>query len=93
MTEPENGGRAEAYQALRDSEELHRATLGHISDAVFVTDDDGTFTFVCPNVDVIFGYAPAEVHAMGRISRLLGPDLFDQFLFAQYFAATFDKCE
>ena len=77
MTEPENGGRAEAYQALRDSEELHRATLGHISDAVFVTDDDGAFTFVCPNVDVIFGYAPAEVHAMGRIGRLLGSDLFD----------------
>jgi PAS domain S-box-containing protein len=45
---------------------------------VFVTDDEGAFTFVCPNVDVIFGYAPDEVHAMGRISRLLGESLFDR---------------
>jgi PAS domain S-box-containing protein len=77
MSEPENGGRARAYQALRESEELHRATLSHISDAVFLTTDDGVFTFVCPNVDVIFGYGPDEVHAMGQISRLLGDALFE----------------
>jgi PAS domain S-box-containing protein len=77
MSDPTNGGRAQAYQALRDSEELHRATLEHISDAVFLTDDDGVFAFVCPNVDVIFGYQPDEVHAMRRISRLLGERLFD----------------
>jgi PAS domain S-box-containing protein len=76
MSEGTNGGRAEAFQALRDSEELHRATLGSISDAVFLTDDEGIFTFVCPNVDVIFGYVPDEVRAMRRISRLLG-ELFD----------------
>jgi two-component system, LuxR family, sensor kinase FixL len=70
------GGRAEAFQALRESEELHRVTLENISDAVFLTDDEGRFTFICPNVDVIFGYAPDEVRAMGRISRLLGEGLF-----------------
>ena len=48
MGEPTNGGRAQAYQALRESEELHRATLSNISDAVFLTDDEGVFTFVCP---------------------------------------------
>ena len=72
-----NGGRDRAFEALRTSEELHRATLGNISDAVFLADDDGVFTYVCPNVDVIFGYTPDEVQAMGRIGRLLGEDLFD----------------
>lgn len=78
MDGPTNGGRARAYQALHDSEELHRITLSSISDAVFLTDDDGAFTFICPNVDVIFGYAPDEVQAMSRISRLLGENLFDR---------------
>jgi PAS domain S-box-containing protein len=73
-----NGGRDRAFEALRASEELHRATLTSISDAVFLTDDEGVFKFVCPNVDVIFEYAPDEVHAMGRIGRLLGDNLFDR---------------
>src|SRR5262245_41804546 len=73
-----NGGRAQAFQALRESEELHRATLSNISDAVFVTDDEGIFTFVCPNVDIIFGYVPDEVHAMRHIHQLLGGNLFDR---------------
>jgi PAS domain S-box-containing protein len=45
---------------------------------VFLTDDEGVFTFICPNVDVIFGYVPDEVQAMGRIDRLLGEKLFDR---------------
>jgi PAS domain S-box-containing protein len=77
MSGTTNGGRARGYEALRESEELHRATLSSISDAVFVTDDDGMFTYVCPNVDVIFGYMPDEVQAIGRLSRFLGEDLFD----------------
>jgi PAS domain S-box-containing protein len=64
-------------QALRESEELHRITLINMSDAVFITDDEGGFTFVCPNADVIFGYTQEEVRGMGRISRLLGCDLID----------------
>jgi len=77
MSGPTNGGRARAYQDLRESEELHRITLSSMSDAVFLTDDDGRLTFVCPNVDVIFGYAPDEVHAM-TLGRLLGENLFDR---------------
>lgn len=61
--------------ALRESEELHRITLMSMSDAVFMTNDDGVFTFICPNVDVIFGYAHDEVRAMEKISRLLGREL------------------
>ena len=56
-------------QALRESEELHRITLLSMSDAVFITDDSGVFTFICPNVDVIFG--PAED------VRAHGADLLD----------------
>jgi len=84
MHEYTNGGRSRALQELRESEELHRLTLSNISDAVFLTDDSGEFTFICPNVDVIFGYVPDEVRAMGRIGRLLGDGLFDQ---AQLLAA------
>jgi PAS domain S-box-containing protein len=78
MSGPTDGGRDRAYRALAESEELHRATLSNISDAVFLTDDEGVFTFICPNVDVIFGYVPDEVQAMGRIEGLLGPNLFDR---------------
>ena len=66
MGGPENGGKTQAFEALRASEELHRATLSNISDAVFMADDTGKFTFVCPNVDVIFGYTPDEVFAHER---------------------------
>ncbi len=63
-------------EALRDSEELHRTVLSNISDAVFVTDDTGAFTFICPNVDFIFGYSFQEVQVFGTISKLMGNDLF-----------------
>ncbi len=77
MSDPTNGGRERAYKELRQSEELHRATLENISDAVFLTNDQDHFTFICPNVDVIFGYSPDEVHTMSRINVLLGDNLFD----------------
>ena len=64
-------------EALRESEELHRLTLLSMSDAVFITTDEGAFTFICPNVDVIFGYCEDEVRAMDRISQLLGRDLIE----------------
>lgn len=67
-----------AAQALRESEELHRITLMNMSDAVFITTDAGAFTFICPNVDVIFGYSHDEVRAMGGITRLLGRELIDR---------------
>ena len=77
MAGPTNGGRSRAMHALRDSDDLHRAVLANISDAVFLTDGDGHFTFVCPNVDVIFGFVPDEVFAMANIANLLGKDLFE----------------
>ena len=63
--------------ALRESEELYRITLLNMSDAVFITTNEGIFTFICPNVGVIFGYGPDEVRALERISRLLGGELIE----------------
>ena len=77
MSDSINGGQS-ATLTLRESEELHRVTLSQISDAVFLTDDVGAFTFICPNVNVIFGYVPDEVRALGRIASLLGENLFDR---------------
>lgn len=74
----ENERREKAEAALRESEELHRVTLSSISDAVFITDDDGRFTYVCPNVHVIFGYDRDEARALGSIDKLVGSDLFSR---------------
>lgn len=64
--------------ALRESEELYRITLGNISDAVFVTDESGNLRFICPNVDVIFGFSESEVAAMGNLSQLFHGDVIDE---------------
>lgn len=64
-------------EKLRESEELHRITIESISDAVFITDDDGNFTYICPNAKHIFGYSFDEIQAFGAIRRLLGEDIFD----------------
>ncbi len=63
---------------LKESEEIHRITLSNISDAVFITDDAGKFSFICPNVSVIFGYSFQETQEFNNISMLLGDDLFDR---------------
>jgi PAS domain S-box-containing protein len=62
---------------LRESEELHRITLQNISDAVFITDENGMFTFICPNVGSIFGYSHKTVKSLKNISQILGKNLFD----------------
>ncbi len=59
-------------RALRESEELHRITLENINDPVFITDANGRFTFICPNVSHILGYSVDEIQAMGNISACVG---------------------
>ena len=63
-------------QALQESEELHRITLSNISDAVFITDDRGDFTYICPNCNRNFGYEICQVKKLGNISKLLGKRIF-----------------
>ena len=60
---------------LRESEALHQFILSSISDAVFITDEAGQFTYICPNVDVIWEHTPPEVAQFGQIGRLLGSSL------------------
>ena len=69
---------AQTIRELRRSEELHRVTLAHMTDTVLLTDADGQFTYVCPNVHFIFGYTADEIHDQGTIDELLGEDLFDR---------------
>jgi len=74
----EVGERLRLEEELRESEELHRVTLNNMTDTVLVTDDDGEFTYVCPNVHFIFGYSVEELYEFGSIGELLGGDLFDR---------------
>jgi PAS domain-containing protein len=61
-----------AEDSLRESEELHRITLSSISDTVLITDDSDVFTYVCPNVNVIFGYSKEEVASSKRSTGCSG---------------------
>jgi PAS domain S-box-containing protein len=63
--------------ARGEMESLFMETLSSISDAVFVTDDSGALTFICPNVHFIFGWTQDEVERMGNISHLLGDGWLD----------------
>ncbi|ADJ13455.1 bacterio-opsin activator domain-containing protein [Halalkalicoccus jeotgali] len=69
--------RVELAEELTRSEQLHRVTLNNMTDTVLVTDDEGRFTYVCPNVHFIFGYTVSEIRELGTIEELLGPELFD----------------
>lgn len=69
--------RKRAENNLRESEHLYRTTLSNISDAVFITNDEGKLTFICPNVEILFGYTTEEVAQLEYIDDLLGKDLFD----------------
>ena len=70
--------RAALEEELRRSERPHRITLNNMTDTVLVTDDAGEFTYICPNVHFIFGYAAEEVRELGTIDALLGDGLFDR---------------
>ena len=43
---------------------------------MFITDDEGAFTFICSNVPIVLGYTVEEIAAMGNISMLFGKRLF-----------------
>ncbi|MFB6122264.1 MAG: bacterio-opsin activator domain-containing protein [Haloferacaceae archaeon] len=70
--------RVDLERELRQSEELHRVTLNNMTDTVLITDEDGEYTYVCPNVHFIFGYTADEIRELGTIGDLLGADLFDR---------------
>lgn len=65
-------------QSRRPSQELHELVLSNISDAVFITDEAGRFTYICPNVHTIFGRTVDETASLGSIQGLLGDFSFDR---------------
>ncbi len=64
-------------EALRESEELHRITIENIFDPVFITDDQGNFTYICSNVKSNLGYLVDEIKNMGNIFEFIGYNMFD----------------
>ncbi|SFG45799.1 PAS domain S-box-containing protein [Halopelagius inordinatus] len=84
--------RVELARELRASEELHRVTLNNMTDTVLITDDEGEFTYVCPNVHFIFGYTDAEIRELGTIDELLGEDLFEEAELAESGVLTNVEC-
>ncbi|UTF53818.1 bacterio-opsin activator domain-containing protein [Natronosalvus rutilus] len=83
--------RVETIRELRRSEELHRVTLAHMTDTVLLTDEEGRFTYVCPNVHFIFGYTAAEIHELGTIDALLG-EFYDEEALAERGVLTNVEC-
>jgi PAS domain S-box-containing protein len=69
--------RKQAEEELRQSEELLRVILANILDPVFITDNDGKFTFICPNVINALGYPMEKIQMMGNISELIGSGFFN----------------
>jgi PAS domain S-box-containing protein len=51
--------------------------LEAISDSVFLTDEEGSFLYVCKNVTHSLGYSVDEVFEMKTIENLLGSALYD----------------
>ena len=61
---------------LKASEEMHRVILSTISDAVFIVNDEGSFFFISPSVENIFGFTQEEIWWMDNIEKLLGKQFF-----------------
>lgn len=55
---------------------LQEFILANINDTVFLTETDGSFLYVCPNVDIIFGCTYREVEQLGNITKLIGENAF-----------------
>ncbi|MFH2092180.1 MAG: PAS domain S-box protein [Pseudomonadota bacterium] len=62
---------------LREKEKLHREIIENISDSVLITDNAGTFTYICPNTRLIFGFNPEEIQSLNTIMNLLGKPIFN----------------
>lgn len=54
------------------SETIYQFLIEQRSETSLITDSDGRFTFICPNVHHVFGYTQAEIKMLGNIDQLLG---------------------
>jgi diguanylate cyclase (GGDEF)-like protein/PAS domain S-box-containing protein len=67
--------RVEAEQALRASEERHRALVEHLSDIIVVTDAEGNATYVSPAVDRVLGWSVEESTGSNIFPRMHPDDV------------------
>jgi PAS domain S-box-containing protein len=71
----------ERYQTAQDlveTTELYETMLSNISETVLITDDEGSFTYICPNVHFVFGYSAADIEDFEVVDSLFEEQLFDQ---------------
>ena len=66
-----------AVEAVKESEELHRITIETMPDPVFITDEEGRFVYISPNIQGALGYSTSEIEAMETIQSLVGGDFID----------------
>ncbi|HMF31413.1 MAG TPA: PAS domain S-box protein, partial [Candidatus Lokiarchaeia archaeon] len=67
--------RIRAEIALSEGEEQYRSLVEQLNDMVFTTDEQGTFTFVSPAVELIAGFAPSEVVGKNFSDFIIETDL------------------
>ncbi|MBZ0292947.1 MAG: PAS domain S-box protein, partial [Anaerolineae bacterium] len=56
---------------------IHALILENISDTVFITQNNGNFTYVCSSIHKVFGYSAQEVQLMRNCAALGFEGLFD----------------
>lgn len=57
---------------LHQMTELYETMLQTMTEVVLVTDPSGGFTYICPNVEHIFGYTVDEVAELETVNAFLG---------------------
>ena len=62
-------------QAIERLNERYETILANIHETVLVTDADGSFTYICPNVEFILGYGVDDIAELGSIDELLDEEL------------------
>ena len=70
--------RLRTQQDLVETTELYETMLSNISETVLVTDSQGEFTYISPNVHFVFGYSKPEVEEFKEVAALFDEQLFDE---------------
>lgn len=62
---------------FREVEELHKTVMENIHDPVFITDDNGRFTFIGDAIQHSLGYTKKELFELRNIKNLINKNIFD----------------
>lgn len=74
--------RRKAEESLRQSETKYRDLVEQISDVIFATDMNGTFTYISPMVELLSGYKPENMigHSMGEfVDPVFRPQIQERY--------------